>query len=106
MVFDRLELSSEGNKSAEREAKTATNPVSVDRRSGARAVYVHGFVGLPSTEPHQLLASLTLDGINACLYQSTIDDHVVLDVLTETPGPIEHDDDDRPLLRITVNDAG
>jgi hypothetical protein len=58
----------------------------------------------PSKEPHALLSSLTLEGINVCLYQSAIDDHVVIDVLTETPGPIQHDADDRPLLRITVND--
>jgi len=58
----------------------------------------------PSDEPQALLSSLELEGINLCLYQSNLDDRVVLDVLTETPSPIQHDTDERPLLRITVND--
>ncbi len=58
----------------------------------------------PSDEPQSLLSTLTLEGINLCLYQSSIDDHVVLDVLTETPSPIQHDEHERPLLRISIND--
>lgn len=58
----------------------------------------------PSGAPQKLLSTLTLEGINMCLYQSAVDDHVVLDVLTDSPSPIRHDTDQRPLLRITVND--
>jgi hypothetical protein len=59
---------------------------------------------VPSDEPQALLSTLTLEGIDLALYQSSIDDHLVLDVLTETPSPIQHDEQDRALLRITVND--
>jgi hypothetical protein len=59
----------------------------------------------PSKEPHALLSSLTLEGINVCLYQSAIDDHVVIDVLTETPGrpatPSNHGERRRGLRHLT-----
>jgi hypothetical protein len=96
--------------------RSASTPASLDVKAAVidgviTIVVIHDNTQLaeltlpaPSDEPQALLSTLTLEGINLCLYQSSIDDHVVLDVLTETPSPIQHDTDERPLLRITVND--
>jgi hypothetical protein len=55
-------------------------------------------------EDENSIASLDADGIEVHLYKSAIDGKVVADILTATPGVVEHDANEVPLIRVCIND--
>jgi hypothetical protein len=65
----------------------------------------HGDLVALTIPPQQgSLAYLSMPGLDVNIYKSTVDQRVVVDVLTVTDGLVDHTSDDRPLIRVNIND--